>query len=517
MAKISPLTQKLIKDLSREKKSSKKKSDYFVRIEREPKSKIFLNKLLEKQNNGERRAMRRRIISSFLKKMLSDENFLKANQKTSARFLLSKLISCGYFSKNKIKNSKFEKIGIILEKYCYLFKNAPNKTNSFKRWIASIASCEIEEVLWPEKQEKTLTLYMTRSLIESSIIDTKSEQINTNFLFQISSKKALFQGVDFSVFSYYFIKNKYLFWSPASEKDLEKILKTINNDEKEAEKEFKSVAYRKIFLFCKKNTLPFLLIKDLFKKEQGKTKDLLSDPHQTEKKVKKLYEERKKQAEKNVYFSGMIVAVLLFLFNLSFFGFNINSLASLVGVFLIPTLVLFLTVTTPLPLDKNKNKALLKVIDLIYKKEKKEKEVISLEEQPSQVVFAVNFFYFFFFLALMMFFIFLLLVVEMKAFHSFVFFCGLLSSSFLVIKARQKGKNLFVIEKKEKVTEVMLEALSFPLLKTEKALEINERRCHPAFIITETLTRINKKDILDVLRGWKLKLKEKKEKIYEIN
>ncbi len=517
MAKISPLTQKLIKDLSQEKKSSRKKSDYFVKIERKPKNKVFLNKLLEKQENGEKRAMRRRVISNFLGKAFSDKNFLKSNQKTNARLLFSDLISRGCFSKNKIKNLKFEKIGIILEKYCYILKNSPNEKSNLKRWITSIASCEIEEAVWPEKQEKILTLYMARSLAESSVVDTNSEEINTDFLFQISSKKALFKGVDFSVFSYYFIKNKYPFWKSASDKDLEKILKTASTDQKDVEKEFKSVAYKKVFLFCKKNTLPFLLIKDLFKKEQNKIKDLLSDPHQTERKVKKLYEEKRKQAEKDVYFSGMITAILLFLFNLSFFGFNINSFASLVGVFLTPTLVLFLTVTTPLPLDKNKNKVLLKVIDLVYKKEKKEKEVISLREQPSSVVFAVNFFYLFFFLVLMTFFIFLLFVVEMKALHSFIFFCGLLSSSFLVIKTRQKGKNIFVIEKKEKITEIMLEALSFPLLKTEKALEINERRCHPVFIITETLTRINKKDILDVLRGWKLKLKEKKEKIYEIN
>ncbi|MEA2092398.1 MAG: hypothetical protein U9P61_00230 [Patescibacteria group bacterium] len=516
MAKISPLTQKIIKDFFREKKSSKKKDDYFVKIERTPKNNIFRNKIIEKLEKGEERALRRQVVTSFLQKRLSNKDFLQTNPKSNARLLFSEVISSGYLSKNKIRNLKFQKVSIILEKYCYLLKHSPNQRNSFKRWITKVASCELEEVIWSGKEEKIFTSYMARSLMEEAEIESNSKKVNSIFLFCISSKKAIFKGVDLPVFSYYFMKDKYPFWSEASEKDLEKVITIINKDKEEAEKEFRSTAYKKVFLFCKKNVLPFLLIKDLFNENSRKIKEVLSDPQETEKQVKKIYEKRKKEAEKITYFSGVILASLLFIFNLSLFSFTIDYFDSLVGIFLLPFLVLLITVTTALPLDKNKNKVLLKIIDTVYKKEDKEKRKISLKRHKKSVVFAINMFYSSFFVVLMALFIFLLFIVEMKTVHSFAFFFTLLLSSFLMVKIRKKTKNLFVIEKKEKMIEVILDALSFPLIKTEKALEINEKKCHPAFILTEALIKIRKKDIIDLFNSWKLRLRQKKEKIYEI-
>jgi hypothetical protein len=516
MAKISPLTQKIIKDFSREKKSSKKKNDYFVRIERTPINTVFRNKIIEKGEEGEKRALRRIVITSFLRKRLSSKDLLQTNPKSNARLLFAEIISRGYLSKNKIKNLKFQKVSIVLEKYSYLLKYSPNQKNNFKRWITEVASCELEEVIWSGREEKIFTSYMVRSLMEEAEIENNSEKINSTFLFRISSKKAIFKGVDLPVFSYYFIKDKYPFWGEASEKDLEKIITTISKDKEEAEKEFRSTAYKKVFLFCKKNALPFLLIKDLFNENSEKIKEVLSDPQETEKQVKKIYEERRKEVEKITYFSGTILAILLFVFNLSLFKFTVNSFDSLLGVFLLPLLVLLITVTTTLPLDKNKNKVLLKVIDIIYKKEDREKKKISLKKHKKSVVFAINIFYSFFFAVLMALFIFLLFIIEMKTIHSFVFFFTLLLTSFFMVKIRKKTRELFIIEKKEKVIEVALDALSFPLVKTEKALEINEKKCHPAFMITESLIRMRKKDIADLFINWKLKLKQKKEKIYEI-
>ncbi|MCF7845249.1 MAG: hypothetical protein K9M12_00600 [Candidatus Pacebacteria bacterium] len=516
MAKISPLTQKIIKDFSREKKSSKKKSDYFVRIERTPRNSVFRNKMIEKGEKGEKRALRRKVVVFFLRKRLFSKDLLQTNPKSNARLLFAEIISRGYLSKNKIKNLKFQKVSAVLEKYSYLLRHSPDQRMGFKWWIIEVASCELEEVIWSAKEEKIFTSYMARYLMEEAEIESSSKKINSTFLFRISSKKAIFKGVDLPVFSYYFIKNKYPFWSEASEKDLEKVITTISEDKEDIEKEFRGTAYKKVFLFCKKNTLPFLAIKDLFNQNSKKIKSLLSDPQEVEKEVKKIYEEKKKEVEKTIYLSTTTLAFFLFIFNFSFFNFTVNNFDALIGVFLLPFLVLLLTVSTSLPLDKNKNKLLLKVIDIVYKKENKEKRKISLKKHKKSVVFAINMFYSLFFVVLIALFIFILFIVEMKTSNSFVFFFLLLLSSFLMVKIRKKVKDLFVIEKKEKITEVALDALSFPLIKVEKALEINEKKCHPAFIITEALIKMRKKDIVDLFNNWKLKLKQKKEKIYEI-
>ncbi len=509
MANISPLTQKLIKDLT--KSSRKKERDYFVKIERDPFMGVFKKKLVEKSKDGEIRTTRKRLVQKFLEKeIFNDQKDYQKNPKSGARLLFSEMIKVGYFPTNKVKNSRFEKISSILEKYSYLIKYSYYSNENLKKWIIPIAACELEENIWPIKRENALILYMSRSLEES--LETEKIKEKKDLLLYIACRRALFDNVDFSVVGYYFLKNKYPFWEKATSNNLEEVVSLIHKEKKTIKDFSRSVALKKIIFFCENKKLIYLIISRIISQNGKESKELFSDPYKTEKEIKINYENFKKSTEREVYYTGFLVCFFVLLFNLLLFSLIYNHPSSFFGILFAPFLILLTTVTTPTPGEKNKNKAILDVVETIYKKKKQEKIDISFEKQSPSVVFTINIFYFLIFTAWMFAVEAILILIKMPNEYHFIFLFTLSLSIFIVTKARKNTKKLYIFRKKENFFGIITEGLSLPFIKIEKW--ITERNFSSNAI--KPVVKISKNDIVDILKDSKIRLKEKKNKIYKI-
>jgi hypothetical protein len=471
MPELSPLTQKLIKELSRSSEGVNVKRDVI-----------------------------KKTLYFFIEKDIS-------------------LTTQSFLEKMGCSTKKEEKLQKIIDKCLYIIKNLPpNATGSrevFIAWILSVASCEIEEFF---KGEDPFLFYFFNSIKKT--IEINKEIENRDLLLYVSIQKTIF-NFDNSLIAYHLLKLKYNNWENYTTEDIENITPQIYKERREISSLLNSFHLRKINRICKQRKLSFLVLKEVLKKND---KDLLSNPEHVEKETISYYEKYLDKAKNNTLklvtffalFALTTKIVLLLFLEIPLFGFN-DFTASLTG--LLPTiLIAMLSVKVKSPSLKNRKKLVLQIIRILYKKEE-EPVIINLPKERKNSYLLIDGFYLFGFLLL-----FFLLV------WSFTFILPLLSSfilvfyilivAFLDVLIREKMKELFVIEKKENFLNIVVDMLAFPLIKIKNWINIERER----EIKKKRRKNIKNKisfsfnynfDISSYYKKTKKYLREKKENIYK--
>lgn len=413
MPELSPLTQKLIKELNRSskrvdvKKDAIKKALYF-----------FIENDLPPT------------VDSFLK---------ETNYSTE----------------------KKEKLQKILDKYFYIIKNLPpNATGSretFITWVLSVATCEIEEFF---KGEDPFLFYFFNYLKKTIAVDGEKEP-----LLYIAIQKTIF-NFDNNLIAYHLLKLNYDNWENYTTEDIKNITPQIYKERREISSLLNNFHLKKISLLCRQRKLSYLVLREIIKKND---KELLSDPEYVEKEIINYYEKYLKETKNSIL--GLIaffalfalvtkIAFLLFL-EIPLFRFN-DFTASLTG-FLPTILITLLAFKVESPSLTNRKKLVLQVIRILYKKEE-EPTVVHLPKERKNTYLLINIFYSFGFLILapLLFWSFTLVLPPLS---SFILLFYLLLVAFLDVLIRERMKEIFVVEKKENILNIAVDMLAFPLIK----------------------------------------------------
>jgi hypothetical protein len=464
MPELSPLTQKLIKDLSRSSKA--------VDIKRDVLKKALLFFV---ENNVSP------TVDSFLEK-----------------------IGCSIEKKEKLQE--------IIDKYFYIIKNLPpNATGSrevFIAWILSIASHEIEEFF---KGENVFLFYVFNSIKKT--IEINEDVENRDLLLYVAVQKTIF-NFNNTLIAYHLLKLKHDKWENYTAEDIKKITPQIYKERREMSSLLNNFHLRKINRLCKQRKLSYLVFKDILKNPKN-TKELLSDPEQVEKEVITYYEKHLERIKNNTLnlitlfaLFALItkIAFLLFL-EVPLFEFN-NFTASLSG--LLPTiLIALLAIKVQSPPLKNRKKLVLQVVKILYKKEEKPM-VINIPKERKNHYLLIDIFYFLGFLVFASLLVFLFTFI-LPLLSSFLLVFYLLFIAFLDVLIRERIKEFLVIEKNENFLNIIVDMLAFPLVKIKSwpNLEKEKKKKKVSFSFSYKL------DIFSRCKKIKNYLKEKKENIYK--
>lgn len=465
MPELSPLTQKLIKDLNR--------SNEGVIVKRDVVKKALHFSV---ENN-----------TAF-----SVESFLKE-------------INCS--------TEKKEKLQKILDKYFYIIKNLPpNATGSrevFISWILSVATYEIEEFF---KGEDPFLFYFFNYLKKTIEIDKDIKE--GELLLYTSIQKTIF-NFDNVLTAYHLLKLKYDKWGDYTIEDIKNITPQIYKERREMLSLLNSFHLKKINLLCKQRKLSYLVLREIIRKND---KELFSDPELVEKEIIIYYEKYLDKIKNSglgliTFFAlfALITKIMLLLFlEMPLFGFD-DFTASLIG-FLPTIFVALLAIKVQSPSLKNRKKLVLQVIRILYRKEEKPM-LIPLPREKKNTYLLINAFYFlgFFIFSFLLFWSFTHFLPPLSSFILLFYF---LLIAFLDVLIREKMKEVFVIEKKENLLNIVVDMLAFPLIKiknwSKKEKEKRKRGKEKiSFAFNCNL------DISSRCKKIKSYLREKKENIYK--
>jgi len=479
MTELSPLTQKLIKDLNRSSRSFS--TD---KIER-----VVISRALQKFVKN--------------KPLFSMESFLKEIH-----------CSAGEDAKKNLQK--------ITDKYFYIIENLPvNATGSrikFIEWLLSVASCEIEYLL-NQETENDFLFYVFNSIKKTIEVDEEIKE--REILLYIAVQQAIFR-FDRAKISYHVLKMKYEKWENYSLEDIKNITPQIYKERREIMSLFQHPQLKRIYLLCKSKSLAYTVLHNILEKSK---KDLLTDPEHIEKEVsihyKNFLEKIKKESSKLItLFALFFLAtkiLLLFFIEIPFLEHTgkilFNDFTITLNALLPTILITLLALRLSSPEEKNRKKLNLEVLKILYKKDEKP-SVFKLPKKEKRIYFFINLIYFFSFILLASFSVWALNFL-FPLFSSLIFIIYLIIVAYLDVLIRERWKEVYIIEKKENYLNIFVDIFAFPLIMTRKWMMTQKEKDIKKITISFTFFKKIKKVFPSYLKQVKKSLREKKENIYK--
>lgn len=365
----------------------------------------------------EEHLMRRAAIIRKLKRRFFDlelNNYSGVDEVAEA--LVLELIRGGYFSNDKIEESKIGDIQGIINKYIFILKNNPENKNGkaglrFYNWLIEVAACEVEDALSPSIREMALINYMFEAMkekirVSENVYESKLlRPEDKNIQIYIATCQALFK-LDKPVISYYLIKYKYPEWSIEGKKQrgqksnnqiIFKISQSIFKIWQKIEKDLSNPLANKFYNICEKYDTPYLLMGDILsKKDASEVEKEIIEPTILESKLKSSYSKRLSTLKArmsraaiystiSIFVTKVLTLLLLEILIDEAIGNKINPVILLADV-LIPTFLMFLIVASvKKPGKKNLNLVTIETIKIAYKRETTDNYEIKLQKKKSFV------------------------------------------------------------------------------------------------------------------------------------
>lgn len=531
MPAISPLTHKLIKDLYRSKRSSQIKGPGpFIEVKHvAPKANNFQRKIKERISKKDESLIKRRSIEKILQRdFFPEEKAGKKISDASSEKFIKELISLGHLQNKTIDSSKKEEIKEVLQKYSQILKGFPRKDkvkkSSFTKWVVSLAACEIEEKLSPEKENKALLFYMFHSIKKSVEIQGKIKEEKKETLLYIAVQQALF-NFEKPVIYHNLLQLKYPEKESFNKEDFRENGKELYKEKKEIDRLLKHSLLKKLYHFCRLHCIPFLVAGDVISENPKKASEFLLDPEETEKKIITHYENRAYAKRKRALRALKYSIILMFLLSvISFFASEIPitaqgengdfSLLSFTFILFCPTLLItFLSLPIKMPPKKNKKRIVLRTMEIIYKKEKR--DVYNLQGKTSPKTFSLfSFLYLLLFVLFIGIIAFLLQKTSISPLSSFLFILFLPLISFLTVKIKKEAKDLWMVKRKNTPWFFLVDIFAFPLLYIEKRFTKKKEKQSTFYVFLNIFLDTPFSVFTEMLSDYRSYLREKKEGLY---
>ena len=216
------------------------------------------------------------ILRSTIERILKRRLILGGNGHTTAAPLIRELVWARYFPDSSVPESIVFKVAHTIDLYRKLEEEI-NKKHRVNRalvneWTLHLMSSEIEHCLKPN-DEKDLMCNFIYSIFKDKVnISDDSEEVKNIQTF-IAVRRS-FANDDVAFLRYHLFKQ---YFGTLTEHNLEKISTHFMEAYREFSDHFKYPAKDKIYSYIKNQTVPFLILDDVLRKNRGKNFSLTAD------------------------------------------------------------------------------------------------------------------------------------------------------------------------------------------------------------------------------------------------
>ncbi len=483
---------------------------------------------------GEHLLRRSAIERTLRRRTLPKVNILKEEKKSvDAESLILELIRAGHLPNDTIKESKIGEVQKILNKYVYILNNLPSGESDHKvdtyQWLTSIASCEVEEMLIPSKEEKFIIEFMFEQMkeqvqIEEGYFDEIDEKTKHTLLY-IATQRALY-GLDEPIITYHLFKYNYPDWNNLPEKELESITGNIYKIREKLDYYFNHKLETKFYHLCKRQSTPYLLLGDIIKENPKAAFEIVSDAPQLESHIKKSYKERVETMRKRLSRSAAYATISIFVTNVaalyaleiplaSFMNYDYPIQAVFVTI-VIPTILMaaFVLTITPPP-KENLHKVIMESMKVVYEKHKRDLLKVKKPRKRGVVSnFIINLIW------ILSLFISVAVIIYGLSLASFpplsyiIFIIFLSLIAFAGTKIRDRSKELHMLNKKESFLNVLLDMFALPVIRLGRWFTNKWKKYNIISVFFSALIDLPFMSFIRFLEQWRSFLKEKREDIY---
>jgi len=216
------------------------------------------------------------LLRSAIERILKRRLILGGSGHSVAAPLIRELVWARYFPDSSIPESIVNKVSKEIDLYLSLEKKINEKHKISKgvvnEWVLHLLSSEIENILKPNSPEDLMNNFMYRIFKDKVSIADDTDELKDIQVF-IAVRRA-FANDDLAFLRFRLFKQYY---GTLSQDSLDKVADDFPKGVKMIETHFKYPARDKIYSYIKNQTIPFLILDDVFRKNRGHVSTLVSD------------------------------------------------------------------------------------------------------------------------------------------------------------------------------------------------------------------------------------------------
>lgn len=216
------------------------------------------------------------LLRSAIERILKRRLILGGDGQTAAAPLIRELVWARYFPDSSIPESIVHKVAKEIDLYLSLEKKIndshKNHRGIINEWILHLLSSEIQYILKPNNPEDLMNNFMYRIFNPKVTISDDSDETRDIQVF-IAVRRA-FASDDLAFLRFHLFKQYY---GKLTEGNLDKVADDFFEGIKMIETQFKYPAKDKIYSYIKNQTIPFLILDEVFRKNRGHVNLLAHD------------------------------------------------------------------------------------------------------------------------------------------------------------------------------------------------------------------------------------------------
>jgi len=473
----------------------------------------------------EEHLLRRASIERILKRRL----FLGKIREDQAGPFVLELIRGGYFPNDIIQEAKIQDIQRLLDKYIFILSNSKIiKGEKIKiqlyDWLLSLAACEVEEVLEPNRRERALIEFMEDMMRERITAPEGMQEGEKNTQISIGVQQALFK-LDKATISYQLLKQKYPDWLNFPPAQFDQVSQDIYSIWENIDKNLNHPLAGRFYQILERYDTPYFILGDIISIDPAKAAENISNPDKLEGFIKESYSKRLRKLNSRIRKAAIFSTISIFLTKIllalaieipfdRYTSGHINLQALGLSVIIPPFLMFFIVSTIRPPRKSNLEKVIMETTKIIFATEKRDNYQI---KAPRKRGFVLNAIILLFYLATFWASFSLILwgldklnfgilsKIIFIVFFSLIFFAG--------AKIKERSKELTVEEDKGGFFSFLFDSFSLPFLRLGKWLSGQWTKYNVVLVIITALIDMPFQIFTEFLEQWRYFVKEKKEEI----
>lgn len=447
-----------------------------------------------------------------------------------AENLVKELISARYLPNNKIPETKIIEVAQVIEKYDLLYsgvKELRGLKTSLKLydWILGIASVEIEEIIIPSNQEKVLVRFMYDEIKQRvEIVSKKMTEDDKNLQIFIAVNRSLVKS-DKQMLEYLLLKLWHPEWKTNYQQFLPKFIDQITELKTEIDNQLNHKLANRLLRFCRRYATMLIILREVIYQDFKKAKGLVNDIPALETKIREVCQDKYKEVKRKlktqilraivyVFFTKMLLALVLEIPFDYYILQSFNWLAIIVNITFPPLLMVFIASTIRTPSSKNTDAMIKGIHRILTGKIGEVKYIKGVKKRSWFTWFIFNLIYFITFLVPFVLIVYVLDKIEFSILSIILFLVFLSIVSFFGVRIRNSASELVVLEKRENILGELFDFITLPFIRFGRWLSFNFSRINIFVFILDFIIEAPLKIILQAIEEWLAFFKEKKEDLY---
>ncbi|OGI27583.1 MAG: hypothetical protein A2359_04630 [Candidatus Moranbacteria bacterium RIFOXYB1_FULL_43_19] len=517
---IAEFVEKLKQQIEAEKRGEEKRGEEDIEETGESMALLYekVRNLIEYKDDH---LIKRNAIERILKRNL----LIELRRENFTEQFLEELAMSGYLEKGEVGEKLETRVSEVISKY----QKASGAISGYetKRWLVGMASCEIEEILFPNPSRFALARAMYETVKEKIEIRgaRKSSGGGKNIQIFLAVVRSIAKPdnamLNFVLFKLYLPQ---WFKEDVSDRELAGMLSGLPALIHSIQAKIASPVSVKIGVALRKYAVYFNIFYEAALQNISKIEKILGNPDSLnfavqlsasevyDREMKKFWKRVKRSLVFLVITKIFLAVAVEYPFDLYIVG-QVRAIPIIINLFLPPIYLLILSTTIRRPSDQNSALIAKGVEEIAYGREKKPIAEIRLQEIETFSDWALNLFFILTYGISFGLVIWILNILHFNWLGILIFLFLFSVINFFNALVRQPVRELLVAREKEGMVGMLIDTLSMPFVRIGKWMSINFSRVNVFIFLFDVIIEAPFKVVVRFIREWAGFIRRKKEEV----